>query len=55
VGAQIIDGKLVDAVSGKTFHTIDPRTEQPICEIAEADLADVDLAVRAARKAFESE
>jgi aldehyde dehydrogenase (NAD+) len=48
----LIDGKFVNAASGKTFHTIDPRTEQPICSIAEADVEDVNRAVKAARKAF---
>ena len=48
-----IGGEWVPAVSGKSFATIDPATEEPICEIAEGDAEDVDLAVRAARKAFE--
>lgn len=43
----------MDAVSGKTFETIDPSTEQVICRVQEADKADVDIAVKAARKAFE--
>lgn len=42
------------AVSGKTFSTINPATEEVICEVAEGDSADVDLAVHAARAAFES-
>ena len=49
----LIDGKFVDSVSGKTFATIDPSTETEIIEIAEGDARDVDLAVKAARKAFE--
>lgn len=48
-----IDGEFVDAVSGKTFKTIDPRTGEVIAEVAEADKADVDIAVKAARKAFD--
>uniref|UniRef100_A0ACD5UHA7 Uncharacterized protein n=1 Tax=Avena sativa TaxID=4498 RepID=A0ACD5UHA7_AVESA len=48
-----IDGGFVDAVSGKTFETIDPRTGDVIASIAEGDKEDVDLAVRAARKAFD--
>jgi len=43
-----------DSVSGKTFATINPATEQTIAEVAEGDAADVDLAVQAARKAFDS-
>jgi aldehyde dehydrogenase (NAD+) len=35
--------------------TVDPATEQPIARIAEADAADIDAAVRAARAAFEGE
>ncbi len=50
---MLIDGEFRDAVSGKTFETIDPATEEPIAEVAEADAADVDLAVRAARRALE--
>jgi acyl-CoA reductase-like NAD-dependent aldehyde dehydrogenase len=41
-------------VSGKTFQTIDPRTEETIVEVAAADKEDVNLAVNAARKAFET-
>ncbi|WPB55889.1 aldehyde dehydrogenase family protein [Xylophilus sp. GOD-11R] len=49
----LIDGRWVDAVSGKTFTTFDPATEQALVEVAEADSADVDRAVVAARKAYE--
>jgi aldehyde dehydrogenase (NAD+) len=52
-GKLFIDGKLVDSVSGKTFDTINPATEEVITCIAEGDSADIDLAVTAARKAFE--
>jgi betaine-aldehyde dehydrogenase len=48
-----IDGKWVDAESGKTFSTPNPATGQTLAEIAEADKADVDKAVTAARRAFE--
>ncbi len=50
----LIDGRWVDAVSGKTFETINPATSEVIANVAEADKADVDKAVAAARKAFES-
>jgi len=43
-----------DAVSGKTFATVNPATEQVIAEVAEGDAADIDLAVREARRAFDS-
>src|SRR5262245_47744424 len=49
-----IGGKFVDSVSGKTFGAINPATGDTICQVAEADKADVDLAVQAARKALES-
>src|SRR5262249_59258879 len=51
---MLIGGKWVDSASGKTFPTINPATGEVICQVAEGDKADVDLAVKAARKAFES-
>ncbi|KAJ4959275.1 hypothetical protein NE237_026386 [Protea cynaroides] len=48
-----INGEFVDAVSGKTFETIDPGTGEVIARIAEGDTEDVDLAVKAAREAFD--
>ncbi|KAF5459071.1 hypothetical protein F2P56_023059 [Juglans regia] len=48
-----INGEFVDAVSGKTFETIDPRTGEMIAKVAEGDKEDVDLAVKAARQAFD--
>ena len=50
----LIDNKWVESVSGKRFPTINPATGEKICDVAEADEADVNLAVKAARKAFES-
>jgi len=50
---MFIGGKWVDSVSGKTFATVNPATGETICQVAEGDKADVDLAVKAARKAFE--
>ncbi|XP_047170265.1 benzaldehyde dehydrogenase, mitochondrial-like isoform X1 [Vigna umbellata] len=49
----LIDGLFVDAASGKTFPTNDPRTGDTIANVAEADVEDVNRAVRAARKAFD--
>ncbi|MBA3242779.1 MAG: aldehyde dehydrogenase family protein, partial [Acidobacteria bacterium] len=49
----LIDGKWVDAESGKTFTSPNPSTGQTLAEVAEADKADVDKAVAAARRAFE--
>jgi len=51
---MLIGGKWVDSVSGKTFATLNPATGEEICQVAEGDKADIDLAVKAARKAFES-
>jgi aldehyde dehydrogenase (NAD+) len=50
---MLIDGKWVDSQSGKTFPTINPATEEVIAEVAEGDAADIDLAVKAARRAFD--
>jgi len=50
----LIDGRWVAASSGKTFDSIDPATGEVLARVAEGDRADVDLAVRAARRAFES-
>jgi acyl-CoA reductase-like NAD-dependent aldehyde dehydrogenase len=49
----MIGGKWVPAKSGKTFETINPSNEEVLALIAEGDKADVDLAVKAARKALE--
>jgi aldehyde dehydrogenase (NAD+) len=51
---MLINGKWCDSKSGKTFETINPATEEVITQVAEGDAADIDLAVKAARKAFES-
>src|ERR671928_538146 len=48
-----IDGQWVDSESGKTFKTPNPATGETLAEVAEADKADIDKAVAAARKAFE--
>ena len=50
----LIDGKWVPARSGKTFPVVDPSSGGPIARVAEAAAEDVDLAVAAARRAFES-
>jgi aldehyde dehydrogenase (NAD+) len=51
---MFINGRFVTSASGKTFPTLNPSTGEPICHVAEGDKADIDLAVKAARKAFES-
>ncbi len=47
-----IDGKFTKPVKGKYFDTINPANEEKISVVAEATAEDVDLAVKAARKAF---
>jgi len=47
-----INGKFVAAKSGKVFATINPATEEVLTKVAYAELADVNLAVTAARNAF---
>jgi aldehyde dehydrogenase (NAD+) len=49
-----IGGKWIPSASGKTFETIHPATEEVIAEIAEGDAEDVELAVDAAREAFDN-
>src|SRR5271156_4913272 len=51
---MLIDGKWVDARSGKTFSVEDPATEEVIAHVPAGDKADIDLAVAAARRAFET-
>jgi aldehyde dehydrogenase (NAD+) len=49
-----IGGEWADSLSGKTFPVINPTTGETICHVAEAGPADVDRAVKAARKALDS-
>uniref|UniRef100_A0A4W2H287 aldehyde dehydrogenase (NAD(+)) n=1 Tax=Bos indicus x Bos taurus TaxID=30522 RepID=A0A4W2H287_BOBOX len=48
-----INNEWHDAVSKKTFPTVNPSTGDVICHVAEGDKADVDRAVKAARAAFQ--
>jgi aldehyde dehydrogenase (NAD+) len=48
-----INGEFVDPLSGRSFVTSNPATEEPLGEVAEAGEPDVDAAVRAARAAYE--
>jgi len=48
----LIDGQWVDAKSGKTFEVFNPADGQVIAHVADAGREDVDLAVKAARRAF---
>jgi aldehyde dehydrogenase (NAD+) len=48
-----IDGKFVKPQSGRYFDTINPANEEKLASVAEANTADVDKAVKAARTAYE--
>ncbi len=52
-GRAYIDGRYVPAVAGETFPCINPATGTVLTEVAHCQAADVDLAVRAARREFE--
>ncbi len=49
----LIGGKWVDAETNKSFETLNPATEEVLAKIPEGGKADIDKAVKAARKAFE--
>jgi phenylacetaldehyde dehydrogenase len=51
---MLINGKWVDAASGKTFPTYNPATGDVLSNIAEGDKEDINRAVKAARAAFET-
>ena len=53
-GRAFINGKYVNAVDGKKFETINPATGEKLCDVAKCNYKDVDLAVKASRKAFNS-
>ena len=53
-GRAFIDGKYVDAIDGQKFENINPATGKTLCSVAKCNYKDVDLAVKASRKAFES-
>jgi len=50
----LIGGSWLPALSGRTFATIDPTTETELAQVSEGAAGDVDLAVAAARRAFEN-
>lgn len=52
---MLINGEFVASKSGKTFDTINPATGEVITKVYEADKEDIDLAVKAARTAYEGE
>jgi len=48
-----INGKFVDSISGKTFDSINPATGEILTSVSECNEEDINLAVNAARKAFQ--
>ncbi len=50
----LINGKWVEAASGKTFLTLNPATGDTLSHVAEGDKEDINRAVNAARAAFET-
>jgi phenylacetaldehyde dehydrogenase len=51
---NLIGGKWVPAVSGKTFEVFNPANDSVIAHVAEGELEDINRAVSAARRAFDS-
>src|SRR5450432_3172783 len=51
---MLINGKWVNAASGKTFPTYNPATGEILTQVAEGDREDIEQAVRAARNAFDN-
>jgi phenylacetaldehyde dehydrogenase len=49
----LIDGEWVESVSGETFETLNPATEETLTSVAHGKAEDIELAVAAARRAFE--
>jgi aldehyde dehydrogenase (NAD+) len=52
-GRLFIGGRWVVPATGRTYAVVNPATEAELAQVAEADAADVDAAVQAARQAFE--
>ena len=53
-GKLLIDGEWVEAARGKTFETFNPATEESLGSVAHGEAEDIDRAVRAARRRFET-
>jgi aldehyde dehydrogenase (NAD+) len=51
---NFIDNRSVPANSGRTLPVIDPADGQPYAEIARSDASDIDVAVRSARRCFDT-
>src|SRR5699024_5877741 len=48
-----INGEYVQSKNGKTFDVLNPATEEVLAEASEAQETDIDVAVEAAKEAFE--
>jgi len=51
---MLIDGKLVEAEGGATFDNVNPATEEVLGQVANASKADMQRAIDAARRAFDT-
>src|SRR5450755_2782235 len=51
----LIDGDWVEPVSGQTYETFNPATEEVLTEVAHGQAADIERAVKAARRAFDDD
>ncbi len=49
-----IDGKFADAASGRTYDALNPATGEVLAKVPQSDAPDVDRAVKAARRAFDT-
>ena len=50
---MLVDGRLIEADSGRTFDNVNPATEEPIGQVADASDAEMHRAIDAARRAFD--
>ena len=50
---MLIGGELVEARSGQRFDNVNPATEEVLGQVADAGADDMDLAIGAARTAFD--
>ena len=51
---MLINGKRIDAFSGETFEVCDPSTNEVLTRVPKGEKKDINLAVKAARNAFEN-
>src|SRR5438045_1778473 len=50
---MLIDGRLVEAQSGRSFDNVNPATEEVLGGVADGAIVDAQFAVTAARRAFD--